>query len=88
MRVSTEFAVCTWFERIKNLYIVSSNGEFVMNIFGALIPCALQRGCWSSDERMTGRMGAATSTPPGDMPPPHPPNMSSSPSDQLSVVVR
>lgn len=57
-----------------------------MNIFGALIPCALQRTCWSGDERMTERMGAATSTPPGDTPPP--PIMPSSTSDQLSVVVR
>ncbi|XP_054270388.1 BTB/POZ domain-containing protein 7 [Macrosteles quadrilineatus] len=58
-----------------------------MNILGALIPCGLERGCWSSDERMTGRMGAATSTPPGDTPA-HPPLHPSSTSDQLAVVVR
>lgn len=60
-----------------------------MNIIGALIPCALQRGCWSGDDRMTGRMGAAASTPPGETPHPQPPPIvPSSTSDQLAVVVR
>lgn len=60
-----------------------------MNIIGALIPCALQRGCWSGDDRMTERMGAAASTPSGDTPHPQPPPIvPSSTSDQLAVVVR
>nr|CAD7457462.1 unnamed protein product [Timema tahoe] len=37
-----------------------------MNLFRALIPCALQRSCWAGDERMTGRMGAAASNPAGE----------------------
>ncbi|XP_049844700.1 BTB/POZ domain-containing protein 7 [Schistocerca gregaria] len=32
-----------------------------MNVFRALIPCALQRSCWAGDDRMTGRMGASAS---------------------------
>lgn len=60
-----------------------------MNIIGALIPCALQQGCWSGDDRMTERMGAAASTPPGETPHPQPPPIvPSSTSDQLAVVVR
>ncbi|PSN36953.1 hypothetical protein C0J52_15878 [Blattella germanica] len=37
-----------------------------MNLFRALIPCALQRSCWTGDERMTGRMGASASNPTGE----------------------
>jgi hypothetical protein len=37
-----------------------------MNLFRALIPCALQRSCWTGDERMTGRMGASASNPAGE----------------------
>ncbi|RZF39979.1 hypothetical protein LSTR_LSTR002382 [Laodelphax striatellus] len=71
-----------------------------MNILGALIPCALQRSCWPGDERMTDRMGAAASTPPGDLSPHHhhhhshhhahaqSPILPSNTSEQLAVVVR
>ncbi|XP_063241295.1 BTB/POZ domain-containing protein 7 isoform X2 [Bacillus rossius redtenbacheri] len=38
-----------------------------MNLFRALIPCALQRSCWAEDERMTRRMGASVSSPSVDL---------------------
>lgn len=46
--------------------ICSLGAGQAMNLFRALIPCALQRSCWTGDERMTGRMGASASNPTGE----------------------
>lgn len=40
-------------------YSVDAGQE--MNVFRALIPCALQRSCWAGDDHMSGRMGASAS---------------------------
>ncbi|XP_066997729.1 BTB/POZ domain-containing protein 7 isoform X2 [Anabrus simplex] len=73
-----------------------------MNVFRALIPCALQRSCWAGDERMTGRMGASASNLTGEpqsrvssmtqasrlSPGFHPGITSSGTNEQLAAVVR